>query len=300
MRRLEIVKFRNLWLAISLFLLVPGLISLLLNGLKLGIDFTGGTLMELSFPKPVTAQVVQQALKKTPIESPVVQILDGGKAALIRAKAINNKEQIAINDTLKSELGTFTTERMEVVGPTIGKELFANSLWAILLVIGGIIGYLSFRFRFDYALCAILTLMHDVFIVIGLFSIFGALWGTEVDSLFVTAVLTVAGFSTHDTIVVFDRIRENAMLAAKKGGKPFSEIADDAINQTLVRSVNTSLTTMLTLLALFLFGGASTRDFVLAMLLGIGIGTYSSIFFASPVLAWWRDRGRKTTKARPA
>lgn len=303
MRRLEIVKRRNLWFAISLFMLVPGLISLVLFGMKVGIDFTGGTLFELKVPTTVTAQQIHDSLKGTPIADSLVQMSPSGsdQVALVRAKAIDNKEQVAVFSQMRAKIGDFKTERVEVVGPAVGKELLWNSVWAMCIVIGGIIAYLSVRFRYDYALCAIGAMLHDVLIIIGLFSIFGQVFGMEVDSLFVTAVLTVAGFSVHDTIVVFDRVRENAKLAGPKSGKTFAEIADDSINQTFARSINTSLTVCLTLFALTVFGGESIRTFTLAMLLGIGIGAYSSIFVASPLLALWRDwdtaRGKRRSMA---
>jgi preprotein translocase SecF subunit len=290
-RRLEIVKKRNLWFALSLIMLIPGLISLVLFGMKVGIDFTGGTLFELKVPQAVTAQQIHDSLKGTPIADALVQMSPSGsdQVALVRARSIDNKQQVEVFHQLRTKIGNFETQRVEVVGPAVGKELLWNSVFAMCIVIGGIIAYLSFRFRYDYALCAIGAMLHDVLIIIGLFSIFGQAFGMEVDSLFVTAVLTVAGFSTHDTIVVFDRIRENVKVAGPKSGKSFSDIADDSINQTLARSINTSMTVCLTLFALTVFGGESIRSFTLAMLLGIILGTFSSIFVASPLLALWRD-----------
>ena len=151
-----------------------------------------------------------------------------------------------------------------------------------------IIAYLSIRFRFDYALAAILGLIHDVLFVVGMFSLLGLFYNVQIDGLFITAVLTVIGFSVHDTIVVFDRIRENLRYYSKK--MTFGEIVDASVNQTLTRSINTSLTTLITLLALYFFGGVTTRDFVLAMILGIAIGTYSSIFFCSMLVDFWNDK----------
>ncbi|MBY0403038.1 MAG: protein translocase subunit SecF, partial [Cyanobacteria bacterium] len=164
-----------------------------------------------------------------------------------------------------------------------------NGLMALILAYILIVGYLTFRFQFDYAVCAIVALVHDTITVFGVFSMLGYLFNTEVDSMFITGILTVVGFSVHDTIVVFDRLRENTRrLHSQK--LPFSEIANISVNQTLARSINTSLTALLTLLALFFLGGETTRDFVLCMILGIAIGTYSSIFVASAMLTWWRER----------
>ena len=174
------------------------------------------------------------------------------------------------------------------VGPTLGKELFKNSLIALTLALLGIIAYLTFRFQFDYALAAILGLVHDTVFVVGVFSILGLFYGVQIDALFVTALLTVIGFSVHDTIVVFDRVRENLKYYSKK--MTFGEIMNASINQTLTRSINTSVTTLITLAALYFFGGVTTKDFVLAMILGIAIGTYSSIFFCSSLIEIWEDK----------
>ena len=170
----------------------------------------------------------------------------------------------------------------------MGKELFIKSSWALLFAIIGIIAYLSVRFKFEYALAAILGLVHDTIFVCGVFSILGLFYNVQIDGLFITAILTVIGFSVHDTIVVFDRIRENLRYYSKK--MTFGEIVDASVNQTLARSINTSLTTLITLCALYFFGGVTTKDFVLAMILGILVGTYSSIFFCSMLVDMWNDK----------
>ena len=159
----------------------------------------------------------------------------------------------------------------------------------------GIVAYLSLRFQFDFAVCAILALMHDVVFVVGVFALLGLFCGVQVDGLFLTAILTVIGFSVHDTIVVFDRIRENLRYYAKK--MSFGEIVNASVTQTMARSINTSLTTLITLMALYFFGGVTTRDFVFAMILGIAIGTYSSIFFASMLIDFWRDKKGQPKRA---
>ncbi|MGN0015476.1 MAG: protein translocase subunit SecF, partial [Candidatus Gastranaerophilaceae bacterium] len=178
------------------------------------------------------------------------------------------------------------------VGPTLGKELMKNSVMAILLAILGICVYLSLRFHIEYAMIAIFTLVHDVLFVLGVFAFLGIFYGVHVDALFITAVLTVLGFSVHDTIVVFDRVRENLKFSSKS--MTYDEVVDASVNQTLARSINTSLTTLITLLALYFFGGVTTKDFVLAMILGIAVGTYSSIFVASVLLVFYNHI--KTTK----
>lgn len=205
----------------------------------------------------------------------------------LRVKFLNDKELKELNAVLRKNLGDFSILQVSAIGPSLGKELLHNAMMALLLVFGGIVVYLSMRFQLDYAICALITLFHDAIFVMGAFALFSIFFNTEVDSLFVTAVLTVIGFSVHDTIVVFDRIRENARFLSKK--KTFNEICNDSVNQTIARSVNTSVTTIIVLLCLFFFGGVTTKDFVLAMALGIAVGTYSSIFFAAMLLAFWRD-----------
>ena len=204
-------------------------------------------------------------------------------------KNLNNTEKTTITtEQLKKDYTNPELISVSSVGPTMGKELFKNSLLAVTLAFLGIVAYLSFRFRFDYALAAILGVLHDVIFVCGIFSILGIFYNVQIDGLFITAILTVIGFSVHDTIVVFDRIRENLRYYSKK--MSFGEIVDASVNQTLTRSINTSLTTLITLLALYFFGGVTTKDFVLCMILGIAIGTYSSIFFCSMLVDFWNDK----------
>ena len=208
----------------------------------------------------------------------------------IRTKFIDEKstDLDKISKIVDSEFQQPELVQVSSVGPTLGKELFKNSLIALSLALLGIIAYLTFRFQFDYALAAILGLVHDTIFVVGVFSILGLFYGVQIDALFVTALLTVIGFSVHDTIVVFDRVRENLKYYSKK--MTFGEIMNVSINQTLTRSINTSLTTLITLAALYFFGGVTTKDFVLAMILGIAIGTYSSIFFCSSLVEIWEDK----------
>lgn len=300
MRYIHVVKRKNLWFAITLLMMIPGLISLALFGLQPGLDFKGGTLLEIKVPATVTAAKIKDSLEGTKIAGAMVQLSPNGSdaIAMIRAEAIDNAEQVAVFDQMRKGIGEFETLRAEVVGPTIGSELLWNSIWSMLIVMGGIVGYLSIRFRYDYAICAIGAMAHDVTIVIGIFSILGVTAGYEVDSLFITGLLTVAGFSVHDTIVVFDRIRENAKVAGPRTSKSFAEIADDSINQTMSRSINTNVTSAIVLIPLFIFGGDTIKPFALVMILGILIGTFSSIFVASPVLALWRDLDAARGRAR--
>ena len=307
--KLDIVKYRWLCLCISAILLLPGICSMIYSmvtydthtPIRVGIDYTGGTTLQYSVKESITNErlsAVRTGLEKNGIENPSLQIInvnaandDNLKAILaVRTKFIDeqSKDLDKITDVVKSQFSSPELVQVASVGPTLGAELFKNSLIALSLAILGIIAYLTFRFQFDYALAAILGLIHDTVFVVGVFSILGLVYGVQVDALFVTALLTVIGFSVHDTIVVFDRVRENLKYYSKK--MSFGEIVDASVNQTLTRSINTSLTTLITLCALYFFGGVTTRDFVLCMILGIVIGTYSSIFFCSMLIDFWNDK----------
>ena len=313
--KLDIVKYRFLCLALSVILLTPGIIAMIYSTItypthtpiKVGIDYTGGTTLQYGVKEDITNDKlakVRTDLEKGGIENPYLQIINVNsqeselKSILaIRTKFIeeNSNEQDTITSIVSKDFSSPELVQVTSVGPTLGSELFKNSLIALSLAILGIVAYLTFRFQFDYALAAILGLIHDTIFVVGVFSILGLVYNVQVDALFVTAILTVIGFSVHDTIVVFDRVRENLKYYGKK--MSFGEIMNSSINQTLARSINTSLTTLITLAALYFFGGVTTRDFVLAMILGIFIGTYSSIFFCSTLVDIWED---KKNSAKPA
>ena len=307
--RLNIVKYKFLYLCISAILLLPGIFAMIYSSitypthspLKVGIDYTGGTTLQYSVKESITNErlaAVRDGLVKDGIENPSLQIInvnaandDNLKAILaVRTKFIDEESQDAdkITNVVKTQFQSPELVQVSSVGPTLGSELFKNSLIALSLALLGIVAYLTFRFQFDYALAAILGLVHDTLFVLGVFSILGLVYNVEVDALFVTALLTVIGFSVHDTIVVFDRVRENLKYYSKK--MSFGEIMNASINQTLTRSINTSVTTLITLAALYFFGGVTTKDFVLAMILGIFIGTYSSIFFCSMLVDFWNDK----------
>lgn len=296
----DFMKRRGLWYAISVAMVLPGLIFLFMGGLKLGIDFTGGSLFELAFEKPPTVEAVRDVLQQVDREKfSDAQISaqkddSGDEIIAIKSKAVDNKEQIKVFNEMRAKLGNFEQIRVEVVGPSIGGELASKAIWMTVIVMGMIVMYISFRFSFEYALTGIIALAHDVLIVLGSFAVLGHFYGVEIDSLFVTAILTVAGFSIHDTIVTFDRVRENSGDMGR--GKTFYDVANDAINQTLVRSINTSMTVIFPLVTLTFFGGVTIKYFALAMLIGIVVGVYSSIFVASPLLADWRQmmRGSRT------
>ena len=307
--KLNIVKYRFLFLCISAILLLPCIGAMIYSSIttpnhtpvKVSIDYTGGTILQYGINSTVTSDelgTLRKKLSDSGIKEPELQIINVNSNAnsdiksliSIRTPFIEAGSNVdkQITSTVQAEFKNARLDQISSVGPTLGKELFANSLFALGLALLGIIAYLTLRFQFDYALAAILGLVHDVIFVCGTFSILGLVCGVEVDALFVTAVLTVIGFSVHDTIVVFDRVRENLRYYSKK--MSFGEIVNFSVNQTLARSINTSLTTLLTLFALYFFGGVTTKNFVLAMILGIAIGTYSSIFFCTVLVDIWEEK----------
>ena len=312
--KLNLVKYRFLFLAISAILLLPGIVAMIYSTitypthtpLKVGIDYTGGTTLQYGVKESISnnkLSEVRQDLEKNGIENPYLQIINVNSQQDTDMKAIlsirtnfiaeGSSDQDKITNIMNQEFNAPELVQVSSVGPTLGSELFKNSLIALSLALLGIIAYLTMRFQFDYALAAILGLVHDTLFVCGVFSILGLFYDVQIDALFVTALLTVIGFSVHDTIVVFDRVRENLKYYSKK--MTFSEIMNGSVNQTLARSINTSLTTLITLLALYFWGGVTTRDFVLAMILGIAVGTYSSIFFCSTLVDIWEDKKKSTT-----
>ena len=309
-KRVHVVKYRVIWMILSACLLLPGIGAMIYSSihydnhapLKVGIDYTGGSILQYGVKDKVNNAelgTIRENLYQAGVENPYLQILNVEPTVQnkqihsiisIRTKFIGESGDAVDNvtTTLQKQFNDAELIQVSSVGPTLGKELFKNSLIALSLALLGIVAYLSIRFRFDYAMAAIFGLLHDAVFVLGVFSILGLVYNVQIDGLFITAILTVIGFSVHDTIVVFDRIRENLRYYSKK--MSFGEIVDASVNQTLARSINTSMTTLITLLALYFFGGVTTKDFVLAMILGILIGTYSSIFFCSMLVDFWNDK----------
>lgn len=312
---IDIVKYRFWWFALSAVLIIPGVVAMIYSSviypthapLKVGIDYTGGTILQYSVNENITNKEITQTREKleaSGFENPFLQIINVNSADTknskiksiisVRTKFIgekNTKELDKVTGVISNEYKDSQLIQVSSIGPTLGAELFKNALFALALASLGIVIYLTIRFQLDFAISAILALAHDALFVVGCFSILGLVFNVQIDGLFVTAILTVIGFSVHDTIVVFDRIRENLRYYSKK--MSFGEIVNISVNQTFIRSINTSMTALITLLALYFFGGVTTKDFVLAMILGIAIGTYSSIFFASMVLDVWRERKLK-------
>ncbi len=323
---INLIKYRYWYFAFSLLIIVPGTLFLLAGGLKGGIDFTGGTELTFVFPHQQATTTLENQLRNAATKSAKLaeaevvsatpfgggssnearyllripnigdnpQALKHIEAALYQAHGCGSLVTSAVMANSTAPLPACKNVVLELrndVGPTIGQQIRNRATYAVLIATLFILLYISYAFRkvahpFRYGTCAVIALLHDVLVVLGLFAIFGKLLGVTVDSLFVTAVLTVIGFSVHDTIVIFDRIRENM---ARRVGEPFELVVNNAILQSMARSLNTSLTVLMTLTALLIFGGASIRIFVLTLLIGITSGTYSSIFNASPLLVVWEN-----------
>jgi len=286
------VERKQWYFLFSALLIVPGVIFLSLGGLKLGIEFKGGTLLDASFGTAPPAAAVREVMAGLGHPEAVVQGA-GGERVQIRTVEMQPNEIAAVQAALTAKFGAdLKGLDSSVVSPSFSTELVANAVRSIAAASVLIVLLIAFAFRefgwsaFRYGIAAIIALLHDALIVLGLFAILGYFFNVEVDSLFVTAVLTIIGFSVHDTIVVFDRIRENLRL---NRGEALNPVINFSIMQTLARSVITSLTVVLTLLALYLFGGFSMRNFALALLVGIVSGTYSSIFNASQIVSLWQE-----------
>lgn len=297
---MNIVGKKNIYFLISLLVIIPGILAMIFYGLNLSIDFTGGSRITMSFGQPVNDKVINSV--KSELESQKIKISTierSNNLLFVRTQPINQNQNIKLINNLKKDFANFKEEEFETIGPSVGAETTRNAVQGVALASFLIILYITYSFRkvpkpassFRFGVCAVLALVHDVFVVIGIFAILGHFFGVEIDSLFVTAVLTVIGFSVHDTIVVFDRIRENLKRSPSLA---FEQVVNDSILQTLDRSLNTSLTVVLVLLAVLLFGGETIRWFIVALLVGIVSGTYSSVFNASPLLVLWQElRGKK-------
>lgn len=298
----KIIERRKLWYGISLVVLIPATIVLIIFGLRLGIDFTGGSDMEIQ--GRLGKDQVEQIVKANHGQN-VTVTTSGIETTFVRYRLQGDNaeaDQKLIEADLSEKGGKVVS--LNQVGPSVSNDLTKNALLSISVMSLAIIFYITYVFRkvpagvsaLSFGVTAIQALVHDALFVLGVFALLGELAHVEVDAYIVTAILTVIGFSVHDTIVVFDRIRENL----DKSDQPFAKVVNSSLQETLVRSLNTSLVVVMVLLALFLFGGASTRYFVLALLLGMVSGTYSSIFIASPLLVDWNNFTHRSRKAKKA
>ena len=286
------MRYKLLYFLLSALVLVPGFYSLVRFGLKPSIDFTGGTLLEIKLSQPADLTLLQETARK--LQLPLSSIQPSGENQfLLRFQPITKEQNEEFKNQLKEKIGGSVDElRFEIVGPILGRELIKKTVVAIVLAAGFILLYIAYRFQDKkYGICAILAMFHDTFILLGTFSLLGHFYGVEVDTLFVTAVLTILSFSVHDTVVVYDRIRESLR---KHPRADFTYLVNKAITETLTRSLNNSLTIIFMLLALYLLGGQTIRWFVFALLIGTIAGTYSSTFTAAPLLVVWEQlRARK-------
>lgn len=294
-----VVNNRKIFYALSIILVVASIVAISVWGLKPGIDFTGGTLIEVSYPdgRPNHTDLVTSL---SAIDRAVSVRPSGNDGYIVRMKEVDQNEKTAVMEALSLK-GTknMVEKTFDSIGPVLGKEAIRKSSVSIILVILAIVLFITFAFRkvsepvssWKYGLVAIIALLHDVIIPAGVFAVLGHYAGYEVDTLFVTAILVVLGFSVHDTIVVFDRVRENLRHAS--AGKNFASIVGESISQTFTRSINTSLTTLIALVVLYILGGSSTEHFSLVLIIGIAVGTYSSVFIGSPLLVTLESWGRK-------
>lgn len=309
---LAIIPNRKYNLGFSALLILLSATALFVWGLKFGIDFTGGAMVELesTLINPPASSEIQQKLISDGFDVASIQ-MSNQNTYLVRLGIMDEGEHQRFTKSIEENFKTlqknegsnnaFIEKRFESIGPTISQEFRQKSYLAIIIALLAIIAYIGYSFRkvskpvasWKYGICAVIALIHDVIIPTGIFAVLGRYAGWEVDLLFVTALLTVLGFSVHDTIVVYDRIRENLL---KSGGRNFAEIANISVNQTLARSINTSLTTVIVLVALFVLGGETTRRFIFVLIAGIIFGTYSSIFIASPLLVIWNNISQKNKK----
>jgi preprotein translocase subunit SecF len=309
--KLEVIKQRSLWWGISAAIILAGIVAMFINWqqikapLRPSLDFVGGTRLQLELDctkpnncdKPIDPAIVRAVMDEQDLAGSSIQVVgDQARAVSIRTSNLDVEQRTKLLAALTEKVGAFTTSQIDSVGATLGRQIFTSGLLALLLSFAGIMGYLSLRFQFDYAVFAILALVHDVLITVGVFAILGLFFGIEVDSLFIVALLTIVGFSVNDTVVIYDRIRETIKI--DESDRSINETVDLAVNQTLSRSINTTLTTLFPLTAIFLLGGETLKYFALALIIGFIAGAYSSIFIASTSLAWWRSRS-ESPRQRP-
>ena len=303
--KFSVIKQRSIWWSISAAIILAGIVSMAISWtrpdirapLRPSLDFIGGTRLQFELDctkpencKPIDIAAVRQIMDAQGLAGSSIQVIGKEQRGIsLRTKTLDVEKRTKLQTALSEKIGAFAPKstQIDTVGPTLGKQLFTSGLLAIFISFAGITIYLTFRFQLDYAFFAFVALFHDVFITVGIFSILGLVQGVEVDSLFVVAILTIIGFSVNDTVVIYDRVREIIQL---NPGMSIDQVIDDAVMQTLGRSINTTFATLLTLFSIFLFGGETLRYFALALIVGFTAGAYSSIFIASTLLAWWRNR----------
>ena len=281
----DFLKYKLVYFLISLLIVGSGLFSIIKWGYDFSIDFVGGTNINYQVTKEVDIKIISELLKKNNIEAIDYQLKN--KKLILRAKPIDEKKEAAFKSDLEKQSGKITVLSSETVGPTLGKETVVKTTIASLLAVLGILIYMSFAFKgFKFAIAAVLAMIHDLLVVVGTYSLLSHFFGAQFDAMFVTAVLTTMSFSVHDTIVIFDKIRE--YMGSGEG--TIESLANRALQETMVRSLNNSMTIVFMLLALSMLGGTTIRFFIIALLIGTITGTYSSPFVATPILVWLTRR----------
>lgn len=290
MPKFDIAGRGKIWFILSLIIIIPGLISMATRGLNFGIDFTGGTIIDLKFEQPVEISKIRESLKPFGLDGATIQLsgessdVASSTDVMIRTVDLEETQRKEVMAGIKSEVGNYEVMREEKVGATIGGELIFNAVMALIISWVLIILYIAYRFEFKFGFAAVLALVHDILIVLAFFSF----TQKQVDSSFVAALLTIVGYSINDTIVIFDRIRENLKLHFRRGGN-IGELVNRSIYQTLTRSLYTVFTCLFTTFALYFFGGETTKDFAFALIVGFTSGCYSSIFIAGPLWLTFRN-----------
>ena len=302
MNKLDIAGRSKLWFAISTVIIVAGLICMFTRGFNFGIDFTGGTIIDLKFERPVAIAEVRTSLAKFGLEGSQIHLTGAetgvteAENVMIRTTDMEEEQRKEVMAAIKTDVANYDVLREEKVGATIGGELITNAVMALVVSWALIIAYVAYRFEWRFGVAAVLALVHDILIVLAVFSF----TGRQIDSSFIAALLTIVGYSINDTIVIFDRIRENLKLHFRRGGDVV-QLVNTSVFQTLTRSLYTVFTVMFTTFALYFFGGETTKDFAFALLVGFGCGCYSSIFIASPLWIVLRKMGdKKKAAANPA
>ena len=301
MPKFDLAGHRKIWFLLSALIIIPGIICMFVRGFNFGIDFTGGTIIDLKFAQPVTIAEVRTSLAKYGLDGSTIQLsgaqsdVTSSEDVMIRTTDLEEEQRKEVMTTLRQDVGDYTVLREEKVGATIGGELITNALEALVISWALIILYVSYRFEWKFGVAAVLALIHDILIVLSVFS----LTQRQIDSSFIAALLTIVGYSINDTIVIFDRIRENLRLHFCRNGD-VNALVNTSVYQTLTRSLYTVFTVLFTTFALYFFGGETTKDFAFALLVGFGVGCYSSIFIASPLWIVFRGWSEKRHAAKVA
>ena len=301
MPKFDLAGHRKIWFLLSALIIIPGIICMFVRGFNFGIDFTGGTIIDLKFAQPVTIAEVRTSLAKYGLDGSTIQLsgaqsdVTSSEDVMIRTTDLEEEQRKEVMTTLRQDVGDYTVQREEKVGATIGGELITNALEALVISWALIILYVAYRFEWKFGVAAVLALIHDILIVLSVFS----LTQRQIDSSFIAALLTIVGYSINDTIVIFDRIRENLRLHFCRNGD-VNALVNTSVYQTLTRSLYTVFTVLFTTFALYFFGGETTKDFAFALLVGFSVGCYSSIFIASPLWIVFRGWSEKRHAAKVA